>query len=417
MNPATVLANEAANIKPSKFRLRLPPLWDHQKSFVEDASRYTVCVSATKCGKTTAGALWLSKKAAENPKTLWWWVGPTFDMALPGYKTVVHLLGKAVRRQTERPWVARLWNGAVVMMKTAQEPEHLRGAGLNGGVLDEAGTPTYDKAWPIIRTTITATKGPLKIIGNPGDKGGFFWKAVAWARDPLMPDWSYHQWNFLDRPTATKEELEEARRELTEYDFRKYYLGEFVDEDGSFFSKIEECFVMMPTLPKEGHPHVIGVDPAIKTDFFVASVWDERDREQREVSRYKGPPTEQQVQEVKRLAKKFNDAAVLIEVNGPGGPLYQELAKQGVRVYPFETTGKSKGEILQDYRVDMAYGRLKALKDDVQIKEHYAFQAMRSANGFKYGAPVGEHDDTVMANAIANNGMRRIVSAEVVAWL
>lgn len=426
--------------RPAFIRLKLPPLWPHQERFVRDEHRYTVCVSATKTGKTTGAAWWLAHAASRDPNSLNWWIGPTFDMALPGYKTVLALLGKAVMKKTERPWVARLWNGAVVVMKTAQEPEHLRGAGLSRGVLDEAGTPAYDKAWPIIRTTITATQGPLKIIGNPGDKGGFFWRAVGWAKDPSMADWSYHQWNFLDRPTATQAELNEARLEMTESDFRRYYLGEFIEEEGAFFTRVENTFVLAPgppppvkqpdgrwimaatgeVMPDDYRPpmYVVGVDPAIKSDFFVASVWKNGEpREQVEVSRHKGPPSEQQVEEVQRLSKAYHEAPVLIEVNGPGGPIWQELCKRGVQAVAFETSGKSKGEILHDYRIDMAYGRLRALKDPVQEREHYAFQALRTAGGtFKYGAPPGEHDDTVMANALANNALRRIVSPEIL-WV
>jgi hypothetical protein len=401
------------------FELVLPNLWPHQQAFVDDPAQFTACKSATKCGKTTAAAWWLARRAARTPGGLFWWVGPTNEVGLIGYKTVIHLLEPLIVKQQERPWKVHLENGSVVALKTAQEPEHLMGAGLTAGVLDEAGLMQYDKAWPNIHTTTQATRAPLKIIGNPGDAGQFLDKAEKYGADPLMPEWSFYRWKFLDRPTATEADLDQAKRELGEdsVEFKRYYLGETIHGAGSFFHNLDSVSTGDRQKPVAGRAYLVGVDPCIRTDYFVASVFDIPARRQVAYSRYKGTPPEQQEEEVSRIAVLYNDAPIVIEANGPGGPIARNLMIRGRTVYPFETTGKSKPEALYDYRSDIAHNVITLLADEYQKSEHIAYQMRTTRIGtVKFGSPYGGNDDMVMANAIANNGLRRAVTPEIV-WV
>ena len=107
---------------PTEPVVELPELWPHQQEFVDDPVQFSVCKSATKCGKTTACAWWLAREALLTPGALFWWVGPTNEVGLIGYKTVMHLLASEIVKQQERPWKFRVSNGASVALKTAQEP-------------------------------------------------------------------------------------------------------------------------------------------------------------------------------------------------------------------------------------------------------------------------------------------------------
>jgi hypothetical protein len=291
-------------------------------------------------------------------------------------------------------------------------------------VLDEAGTPDYDKAWPEIRTTITASRGRLKIIGNPGDAGQFMDKAEQWGQDPDYPEWSFRRWAFMDRPTARLSDLEQAKRELGEDspEFRRYYLGETIQGAGAFFYNLDEVCTGAVTPPEKGRTYVIGADPSgshgyERSDYFVASVFDLGSKRQVALSRYKGPPTEQQEEELDRLAREYNDAFITIEMNGPGAPIAQRLMRQGRNVLPFETTGKSKTEVLIEYRSDISHKLVTLLAEPYQKQEHLKYQRKVTPLGtVKYGAPAGCHDDTVMAAAIAAHGMRRCVVPEIL-WV
>jgi hypothetical protein len=286
--------------------------------------------------------------------------------------------------------------------------------------LDEAGSFVFDDAWKTIRTVITATAGRMKIIGNPGEAGSFFDDCETWGDDPSMPDWSFRRWKFMDRPTATMAEYEAARRELGGEDspeFRRYYMGETIRGDGSFFYNLDAVSTGLPEAPIPGRHYLLGVDPCIRSDYFVATVWDIDARRQVSYSRHKGTPSEQQEEEINRVALLYNDAAVVIEANGPGEPIARTLMQRGRSVYPFDTTQKSKPQALYEYRSDIAHGTVTLLNDEYQKKEHMAYQMRVTRIGTtKFEAPAGAFDDMVMANAIANNGLKRAVNLEVM-WV
>jgi hypothetical protein len=397
-------------------------LWPHQRDFVEDPARFAVRKSATKCGKTTASAWWLADCAMKRPGGLFWWVGPTNDVGLIGYKTTLHLLSPIVIKKQERPWRFYIKTepqqrfATCIALKTAQEPDHLMGAGVHGVVLDEAGLPEYDKAWPNILTTLTETNGRARIIGNPGDAGQFMDQAEQWGMDPNMPDWSFKQWKYLDRPTATQQQLDEYKTMLGEdsVEFRRYYLGETIHGAGGFFHNLDAVSVASPEEPIPGVNYLVGVDPCIRRDYFVASVFHIDERRQVYYSRYKGTLPEQQEEEIDRVARLYNDAVIVIEANGPGFPIARNLMQRGRNVYPFETSGKSKPEILYDYRSDIAHNTIRLLADEYQKREHILYQTRTTNIGtVKFSAPHGANDDMVMANAIANNGLKRAVNVEV----
>jgi hypothetical protein len=83
-----------------------------------------------------------------------------------------------------------------------------------------------------------------------------------------------------------------------------------------------------------------------------------------------------------------------------------------VRAWPFETSGKSKPEILYEYRAEISRKQIALLADEYQKREHHQFQRIQKGFTAKFSAPSGGYDDLVMANAIATHAMRQYVSPE-----
>ena len=66
------------------------------------------------------------------------------------------------------------------------------------------------------------------------------------------------------------------------------------------------------------------------------------------------------------------------------------------------TSNVTKQAAIQQLQAAFEHDEIKILPDPVQIGELQAFEGERTpAGAWKYGAPEGMHDDTVMAMAIA----------------
>lgn len=86
----------------------------------------------------------------------------------------------------------------------------------------------------IFETRTNSTKGQILVISNPHGQQGILWKLY---NNPLF---SRYRFDFLARPDNTKEELELKRKSLgVEYNFREYYMAEFMAARGGWLTPDE----------------------------------------------------------------------------------------------------------------------------------------------------------------------------------
>ena len=78
------------------------------------------------------------------------------------------------------------------------------------------------------------------------------------------------------------------------------------------------------------------------------------------------------------------------------------------RCWAFETTNASKAALVQSLGLAIERGELTLLDDPVQQSELLGFEASVLPSGMlRYGAPQGQHDDTVIALGLAYLGAQR----------
>jgi hypothetical protein len=110
---------------------------------------------------------------------------------------------------------------------------------------------------------------------------------------------------------------------------------------------------------------------------------------------------------LKALSERYNNATVIPEANSMGGPNIEELQAMGVNVIQaFNTTNATKAEAVHALELAFEQQTIGILDDPVQTAELLAYQGEKLPSGLmRYGAPEGMHDDTVMAMAIAWQGL------------
>jgi hypothetical protein len=121
---------------------------------------------------------------------------------------------------------------------------------------------------------------------------------------------------------------------------------------------------------------------------------------------------DRQLARLTQVWEKFGRCMVYVEHNSIGGPLLEQLTRQGLPVRGFYTTAQSKPLIIDALTLAFEREDIQIVPDPVLIAELESFESQTTATGaVKYSAPAGKHDDYVMALAIAWYHMGRTSSA------
>lgn len=400
------------------YRFILPPLRNYQIDLVRDDSPEVACVSSTQVGKTFTYACKILAQMWEHRSHLsWWWCAPSYKQSRAAQREMYRIASSAriLARGPKPPFEQNpppalvLVNGSTCEYRTWDDPSHLMGDPIAGAVIDEGGLLT-DEAYAAISTRRSATLGPLWWIGNPGVKTGIFRKVCAKAEEEgRLHRWSWqtlYSWyekadpEFAQRYRAF---IESERRDMPDFEFRRLYEAEWTEDEAAVFRNVQECTSGVPSDHANGDTYVIGLDVAQQQDYLVAMVLSVRGYRAVTMDRMRGVSYPLAAERVKELQTRFGNAPVIVEINGPGVAVAQEFDRIGVSYVPFTTTAQSKQQLILPLAADFQEKRISLAEMPPLQHELSVFRYERSSSGvtYRYEAPSGEHDDTVMALALA----------------
>jgi len=420
----------------------LPDLYPYQRRLLSDPARDACTVSATQVGKTYALAVWIVVMAMSRGNRMhpWWWIAPTFSQIAQGFKLALAFASSAgmVQASTISPFpIIKLVNGTTIEFRSWEREQNLAGTTIGGGVVDEAGLLT-NEAQGIISTRRSATLGPLRYIGNPGVVAGPFRRLCALGEQAATPgsEWagtfSLHRWTWRDKHEAlitTDPEgaaayfrfVEQERQSIPDFEFRRLYEAEWTEDEAAVFRGLDACIDRTGTglLSAGSDRFVIGVDVAQSVDYLAAVSYAINARRLELRYRARGIPYAQAAMTLKALSAELN-APLVVEENGPGVALIQELARLNVPVFPFVTSAQSKQELILNLAADIQAGPTRCVVSDHSPLPHELamYRYTRGPTGlYRYSAPPGEHDDTVMAAALARHGMGHSLDLSSYGWV
>jgi hypothetical protein len=383
----------------------LPPMYPRQYAAICDPARIVVIEASTKSGKTAGCLLWLLQQAWNSKGGNFWWVAPTYPVA----KTVAYMRMQSMLRQTDpakRCWsdndsslMIQLVNGARIYFKSADNPDTLFGDDVMAAVIDEA-TRCSEEAWSAVRSTLTATRGPVRIIGNVKGRKNWVWRLARLAEQGA-PNMAYHKLTAHDAVEGgilAPEEIDEAKRVLPEGVFRELYLAEASDDGSNPFGvqAILQCVGSMSTAKAA----CFGIDLAKSTDHTVVCGLDDSGAVC-VLERWQSDwlTTRQ------RIARIIGNAPALIDSTGVGDPIVEDISRECRGAQGWKFTNASKQQLME------------GLASAIQAKEiRYPdgwLRAELESFGFRYstGRVIYEatsgHDDGVCALALAVAGKRK----------
>lgn len=394
----------------SEIRLELRGAFPHQQDFLDCPKRYAIAASGTKAGKTACGAMYGVRELVNRPGCRGWWVAPTFEQSVSvGLEAVRGLLPRdpdlVQVKTTSPPEIRIVPTGSVLSFKSADNPDSLYGPGVDFAILDEAGRQS-EAAFVAVRSTLTATGGPMRLLTNPTPRTGWFWRLYTRGLHPDDPDVASFRWRTADNPLISREEIDDARRTLSESTFRSLYEGEFLDIGGSVFRGVRKAATGALKPGKAGRRYVGGLDLARTVDWTAAAVVDEEDCELVAFERWHGSSWEMTVGRVAELAKRYPGVRFNVDSTGLGDPVLEMLERNDVRVDGVKFTSTGKSHMAERLAALIEKGRLRFPPLEVLMGELESYEATTGPTGVvRYGAPSGMHDDCVTALMLATKDL------------
>lgn len=234
----------------------------------------------------------------ESDRALWIWIlAKDYPSGFPSLKTLLDVMQQAGLvpgrdyhyNKTERR-IEFTESGTLLQFKTADNPESLRGAGLDIMWIDEAAIIPSEEAWVISSPALGDTEGIVITTTTPHGKN-WFWK--EWFQGDVLddPEQFRVEYTTLDNPFFSKRSWERYRRRYHPIMFRQEFLASFEAFTGialqgewlKYFTKgqpEQDEISLKPYLDEETGKYklriFIGIDPAIslsdRADHFAAAV-------------------------------------------------------------------------------------------------------------------------------------------------
>ena len=204
---------------------------------------------------------------------------------------------------------------------------------------------------------------------------------------------------------------------MSERTYQEEWLAEFQDDGGTVFRNVRACILDSAPVYDPGHRYVMGVDWAQSYDYTVLVIFDATTNQMVDIDRFNQISWDVQRSRLKVMADRWKVDMILAELNSIGGPNVEALQREGLPVQGFTTTSASKAELIQALALAFEQQAIGLLDYPPLIHELNRFEMERLAGGsWRYGAPQGSHDDTVIALALAWWAALRYVYLPVMVW-
>ena len=366
-------------------------------------ARFKVLSAGRRWGKTRLGVNECLDAASKGGRA--WWVSPSYKTSEVGWRPLRQIARKipnAEVRLVDR--MVTLPGGGFVAVRSADNPDSLRGEGLDFVVMDECAFMQKEAWTEAIRPALSDRLGKALFISTPKGRN-WFWENYQRG---INQEEGWQSWTFptVNNPYIEASEVEAAKRDLPEIIYRQEYLAEFVDDAGGVFRRVQEAAILTPQEPQPGRQYVAGVDVAASVDFTVVTVMDAESKEMVYLDRFNRVDYPVLIDRLESVYHRYGLTSMVVESNSIGRPVIDELVSRGLAIIPFTTTSATKQSIIQQLQAAFENAQIKIVNNPVLVGELLSFESKRNpSGGFSYSAPDGMHDDTVMSLAFAWNAI------------
>ena len=249
----------------------LPKLHEAQETVANSEARWKVLCAGRRSATTRLGVQLCIQAALEGKRA--WWVAPTFAIARVGWRAIEAAAMSFPQEIRPKVSIANMEvffeNGGYIAAKSADNPQRLRGEGLDFLVMDEAAFIKPEVWREVLRPTLTERKGSALFISTPMGMNNWFYDLWTNAQDD--ENWETFRFSTVDNPAIDPDEVEVAKKEVGSIIFTQEYLAEFVD-NGQSIVKPEWISYFQKTENGLWQAKGIEYDPLELTHFGAADI-------------------------------------------------------------------------------------------------------------------------------------------------
>jgi hypothetical protein len=368
-----------------RFKLSAP----QRLVFLSDA-RFRVLIAGRRFGKTFLACLVLIAEAVREANMVCWYVAPT-------YRAGKEILWAMLKRLVPRAYVAttnetdlsvHLLNGSVIAIRGVDNPDSLRGPGLDFVAFDEFAFMGRHVWEAIIRPALAVAEGRALFITTPSGMG--------WEYDLFMLGQErrhgFASWTFttLDGGRVTPEEVEAARSSMSPRLFRQEFEASFEVLSGRVYDNFDRRAA--PEGNVDASIRDLGAEILVGQDFNVnpmASVIGVRAGDELHVLEALEIMTSNTEEIATELRRRYPKRPIIV-CPDPSGNARKTSAVAGVtdftilRQHGF-TVDASPHAILIPDKVNALQAMLKDAKGRRRLKIHpHAVSLIRALDGLTY---------------------------------
>jgi hypothetical protein len=311
--------------------------------------------------------------------------------------------------------IGRNTEGGRVKFRSLEKSDNIRGDNSDLFCIDEM-CDVSESAWrAVVLPMIMARGGKALVLGTPKRAGvGFLWARNEWLKGKDRAAYPTHR-SFsapsMANPLNTPENVALMAANMTEDVYQEEILGEWLDNEGAVFKKLDKAFVLPyaeestncwvgGALPRKGIKYLIGHDIGAHNDYNIITVWDLSTREQVELWRIRGEDHDDVLERLHLVREKWSRATIYADGNGMGEPIVARLAKRygdGVVDRKWSSNAMKVNDVTAA-RLLFEQEDWKFLAVPWQMAEFQSYTREKMPSGvWKYSAPDGGHDDAVAA--------------------
>lgn len=235
-----------------------------QAKIMSSRKRFRIVNAGRRFGKSFLAGYEMLAQALNKPGSVIWYIAPTLPM---GRKIMwdgwleKNVPKEYIAKCNQQMMVMRFKNGSIIYVLTADDPDSLRGTGIDLMVIDEAAMITAQDFWETIRPNLADKHhdGRCLIISTPK---GYNWFYDRFQAAKESPDWDYFQFTTIEGGNVDPSEIEDARKTMSKKMFDQEFLASFETMSNRIYynyDRVENATEGEDWFGVEGDVHV-GID-------------------------------------------------------------------------------------------------------------------------------------------------------------